>query len=441
MSTITSISGQAISNRLSNITKKSVNISRNISTGKIINNACDGVAELGISERMKTQIKGFDMNKRNIQDGISLINVAEGAMSEIDNMLQRMRELSIQSINDTNTDADRALIENEIVNLKDAIKGMANNTTFNEIKVLQGSYMLVDSPSGEIKEQSMEDLHYIQEGTNTVKRWGAELDFGNVTNENKSSLIGKSFNVTCSQNCNQVFEFSFTTGNTVTSTISGTSLYIEIGIDDLLNGTQIIDTIMNEAKNQQAALGYTNPNICQIGHANAMAQNGSKIIFYSLNSIASGTTPPTYAPGMGLIKAEELEIDIQNGIKIQTGPNVDQTLEMFLPTISLGKLRISKVSVATSKKAEEALSKLDYALEYLSSERTRMGSYYNRLEYTHNAVATSHENLSKAFSTIVDTDIAKEITKSAKLNILSQSAQAMLAQSNMSLNRTLQILQ
>lgn len=287
----------------------------------------------------------------------------------------------------------------------------------------------------------MENLYSIQQGAINVKRWGAELDFSKIKKDNKNLLLDKTFTVTCSANCSQIFEFSFVSGNSNNSQINGNSLHVSIGIDNesLSSGDDILNAIIEQANNNQGALGYSNPDICQIGHANAMTKQGEKIIFYSLSQ--NENSIPTYPPGMGLVLADELEIDIQNTSKIQCGPNALQQMDIVLPGISNGKLGISGVSVLTSDRAKKSLQKLDGAIDYLNKNRSRMGSYQNRLGYTYNFLSTSNENLTNSHSKIIDTDMAKEVMKMTRLNVLGSAAQTMLAQANSSSQYIFKLIQ
>lgn len=144
---------------------------------------------------------------------------------------------------------------------------------------------------------------------------------------------------------------------------------------------------------------------------------------------------------MGTVFADELNINIDNPFNLQIGPNAGNLMEAILPSTFLKNLHISNLSVSNRKNAENSITKLDTAIEYISKERARMGSYQNRLEHSKNLVKISGENLSNANSKIEDTDMAKEFMNMTKINILSQSAQAILSQSNFSKENILKLLQ
>lgn len=269
---ITNLLGKNANIQLNNIGKHKSKISRKLSSGYRINNASDDAAGLSISLKMKAQISGFLVDEKNINDGNSLFETAEGAMEEISSMLQRIRELAIQSANDTNTDEDRKKLQDEVSQLIEGIDNITENTEFNTIKILQGSYDLVSEEN--LSEQTMNKLFNI----NSQNRWGASLDFSKINSSNKSNLIGKDFHVTCSQNCDQIFSFQFVAGDAMVSEINGDSLNIKVGIEneDFKKGSDIIKAIVEEAEKKEIDRGFNiNDGITQIGHANALAQQGS----------------------------------------------------------------------------------------------------------------------------------------------------------------------
>jgi flagellin len=266
-----------------------------LSSGLRINRAGDDAAGLAISEKMRGQIRGLEMASKNAQDGISLIQTAEGALNETHAILQRMRELAVQAANDTNTDADRQELQKEVDQLAEEITRIANTTEFNTKKLLDGS---ADSSSG------------VNNAADLVFHIGANA----------------------SQN--------------LTLSISAMDAY-SLGVDD---GT------------------------------GSAATNGG-------------------------------DATVNGGIDI-----------------------------STQSAADVAITQIDNAIQTVSSERAKLGAYQNRLEHTINNLGTSAENLTAAESRIRDVDMAKEMMEFTKNNILSQAAQAMLAQANQLPQAVLQLL-
>ncbi|MBE6044702.1 MAG: flagellin [Clostridium thermopalmarium] len=271
-----------------------------LSSGLRINRAGDDAAGLAISEKMRGQIRGLDQASRNAQDGISLIQTAEGALNETHSILQRMRELAVQAANDTNVDTDRDAIQAEINQLTAEINRIGNTTEFNTQKVLNGG------------------------SSNTV-------------------------------------------GQTLTLTL-------QIGA----NEGQKFDVILNDMRAQALSISST-------------TSGGNFASAGTLTDAASGS--------------EELAL-----------------------------------SVKSAGTAGNAISVINKAINKVSTERAKLGAYQNRLEHTIANLNTASENLSASESRIRDVDMAKEMMNYSKNNILSQAAQAMLAQANQQPQGVLQLL-
>lgn len=277
-----------------------------LSSGLRINRAGDDAAGLAISEKMRGQIRGLDMASKNAQDGISLIQTAEGALNETHSILQRMRELAVQSSNDTNTDADRGEIQKEVDELAKEITRIANNTEFNTKKLINGS-----------------------------------VDGSVDADDNALSEFG-----------------------------SAASLTFHIGANAGQNIT--LDIKAMDAK----SLG-----------------------------VSAGTTDDVAAT------------------------------DADTPAVATGGINVS-----TQAGADAAITTINSAIETVSAERSKLGSYQNRLEHTINNLNVGAENLQAAESRIRDVDMAKEMMNFTKNNILNQAAQAMMAQSNQQPQAVLQLL-
>ncbi|ASS98185.1 MULTISPECIES: flagellin [Geobacillus] len=310
------------------LTANTTNASKSIeklSSGLRINRAGDDAAGLAISEKMRGQIRGLEQASRNAQDGISLIQTAEGALNEVHSILQRMRELATQAANSTNTQADREQLQKEFNQLTSEINRIGNTTEFNTQKLLNGNV----SGASPIK---------LQIGANT----------------------------------NQSFE---------------------IKIFDM----------------RARALGL----------AGASGQSANTI---GAATTANGTSVSSVLSG-GIAKANF------------AGGQANQLTDVSSAGTAEYALDIMSFSGATA-----AISKIDIAINTVSTERARLGSYQNRLEHTINNLDTSAENLTAAESRIRDVDMAKEMMEFTKQNILTQAAQSMLAQANQQPQSVLQLL-
>lgn len=291
-----------------------------LSSGLRINRAGDDAAGLAISEKMRGQIRGLDQASRNSQDGISLIQTAEGALNETHSILQRMRELAVQASNDTNVTNDRDAIQGEMNQLTSEISRIGNTTEFNTQKLLNGG----------------------QAGT-------------------AAGTLGLTFQIGANE------------GQTFRAVIKDMRS-LNLGLSATTAGTSLAATL--------GAAG-------------------------TVSYVAAGT---------GNVNKIDAETDV---------------------TISGGEYALN---VGSAKAAGAAVSVINTAINTVSTERAKLGAYQNRLEHTITNLNTASENLSASESRIRDVDMAKEMMNFSKNNILSQAAQAMLAQANQQPQGVLQLL-
>ncbi|MFC0477857.1 flagellin [Robertmurraya beringensis] len=341
-----------------------------LSSGLRINRAGDDAAGLAISEKMRGQIRGLEQASRNSQDGISLIQTAEGALNETHDMLQRMRELAVQANNDTNNGDDRKAIQDEIKQLNSEIDRIANKTTFNTKNLLDGSL-------------------------------GAKVKTG-AGSQATLTGSGVTANLTGLDNGKTI---SFTAAATgITAKVDGVSQTISLG---------------------------------------ASVSAGSSLNFdklgFSLNFSSTFTTAS--------MNSKSLQTDGTQA-KFQIGANEDTTLAINIGNMKSTALgsgnagttaTVSAVNVETNS-FDNDIKVIDQAIKQVSSERGKLGSWQNRLEHTINNLNTSSENLTAAESRVRDVDMAKEMMTQTKNSILSQAAQAMLAQANQQPQGVLQLL-
>jgi len=346
-----------------------------LSSGLRINRAGDDAAGLAISEKMRAQIRGLEMATKNAQDGISLIQTAEGALNEVHSILQRMRELAVQSANDTNNDVDRSELQKEVNQLIDEIDRISKNTEFNTKALLDGSFkgkFHIGANSGQFMEIKIGNIGSSEIGEATGK--GYEADSG-------VSLASADFS---------------STAETIKVTVDGTEHTITLNED--YGDT---DGVLAAVQAQLAGSGVTA----------AFNEAKDKIVLSSSVAFAVGSTAAA-------------EADITTGAKIST-------LKVENGTTG---------GILTQEAADAAITAINNAIEQVSTERSKLGAYQNRLEHTINNLGTSAENLSAAESRIRDVDMAKEMMEFTKNSILNQAATAMLAQANQLPQGVLQLL-
>ncbi|MNH88866.1 Flagellin [compost metagenome] len=375
------------------------NTSKNIeklSSGLRINRAGDDAAGLAISEKMRGQIRGLDMATKNAQDGISLIQTAEGALNETHSILQRIRELAVQSSSDTNTASDRKELQKEVSQLKEEVDRIANNTEFNTKKLLNG-----DLSAKAYKDESA--IVASKTGDFAVAVSGANpLSDGDATTAK---------NVTA----DDTFVVKVTAFNASTNTYSYTITPESTGVES-------------------AAANFT-------ATGNATDAVGTAATLGGVN-VTMDTTKIKVGDSFTLVTRQEQNSTggTTNALNFQIGSNSNQTIGVGVESMKTGDLHINKVDISTQAGATAAISTLDDAIQNVSAERAKLGAVQNRLEHTINNLGTSSENLSAAESRVRDVDMAKEMMEQTKNNILAQAAQAMLAQANQQPQGVLQLL-
>ncbi|GFZ30978.1 flagellin [Clostridium zeae] len=386
-----------------------------LSSGLRINGASDDAAGLAISEKMRGQIRGLDQASSNAQDGISMVQTAEGALNETTSILQRMRELSVQSSNDTSTNDDRTAIQSEMGQLENEIDRIGNTTQFNTKNLLDGSM-------GKAVNASVANVN-----TSAVLKTGAAVPIaamtvtlGTLEDSNGNNLgiqAGDSLTLSYVKN-----------GTTVTTSLAG-NVAATTALSDVssLLGADGALTISGGALVATAATA---------GVAGAI--EGLTITVKD----ASGNTRTAATNGLSSFKETTSAADVRadGSATLQIGANTNQNLTIDINDMRSAALGVAGLQVNTQTQANVAIKVIDNATQKVSAERAKLGAYQNRLEHTINNLGTSSENLTSAESRIRDVDMAKEMSNFSKNNILSQAAQAMLAQANQQPQQVLQLL-
>lgn len=399
-----------------NNTEASKNLEK-LSSGYKINRAGDDAAGLAISEKMRGQIRGLDMATKNSQDSISLIQTAEGALNETHSILQRMRELSVQSANDTNVNTDRDALQQEISQLTEEIDRISNTTEFNTQKLLDGSF------SGKFQIGANEGQNM---NLNIDKMGAAALGLVNTT------TLGKDVaNTTTNANL---------ADGTYKVNSAGDKLLDAKGNEVGAVATGVI-TATNGAE-------YKFTNATALTNGTITIKGGKATAQTTLNSTASKLAAGKYEiVGTQVIKDNQVvgkvtttadTYEIKVGDDSVKFTNADLNLAKALAAGD--KFEINGVSVSTREQASGTITKIDDAIKKVSDQRSALGAVQNRLEHTINNLGAASENLTAAESRIRDTDMAKEMMGFTKNNILMQAAQSMLAQANQQPQGVLQLL-
>jgi len=406
-----------------------------LSSGLRINSAADDASGLAISEKMKGQISGLNTASANAQTAVSLTQTADGALTETTAVLQRMRELAVQSSNDTNTDADRSAIQVETTALTAQIDNIATTTQFNTKNLLDGSMgKAVNAAVANISTSS------ILKGTG-----GTAISDGSTALTDLSDSNGNSLNIKSTDTITVSYDKA---GTTTTNKFLAASL---TATD--LNSVGDFSTDLTGA-----TLGTADTNL------NVLAGNGAD------NTTPNGSLTITGDPAGGSVNAiEGISITVKdkdgkvnvaatnalssfsettsagdvraNGTAtVQIGANVNQNLSIDINDMGSSALGVAGLQVGTQNQANVAIKAIDNATAKVSSERAKLGAFQNRLSSTINNLGTTSQNLSSAQSSIADVDMAATMAEYSKDNIESQAAQAMISQANQQPSQVLQLL-
>jgi flagellin len=436
-----------------------------LSSGMRINRAGDDAAGLAISEKMRGQIRGLKQAQRNAQDGISLIQTAEGALNEIHAILQRMRELATQSATDTNTEVDRGEIQKEIDQLVAEITRIAETTEFNTQTLMDGTFAAkfhIGANAGQNVDLAVNDMTSKALGLETAGKATARV--GEVTYTTKNTEI-KSIVVNVDTGTGDAdgaaaadLEDGVLTLKITLSAGQGTALN-EAALNEVLSEYGVtasgVPVIGDDGQTAEfvavvATVGniteaYANISDKDITGLKFDANDNADSINVSVTKNADGTKEVLVKVGKDVTLKDLNSMLKQYGISVQS---FDEKIDgdTVVGVITDGPVVVDTdagsqaIRVDTQKAADKAITTINDALEAVSAERSKLGAMQNRLEHTIANLGTSAENLQAAESRIRDLDMAEEIMAFTKNNILQQAATAMLAQANMAPQSVLQLL-
>jgi len=382
-------------------------VMQQLSTGKRINNAVDDVAGMAISTRLTSQIRGLNQAVRNANDGISLLQTAEGATEQVTNLLQRMRELAVQSSNDTNNDRDRGFLDGEFQQLRNEIDRIGQNTQWNGANILDGT--------GGI---NLDGKFAFQVGANS--RQTIEIELPNMQTGGASdpavTLDAASVDATTG-----VATLDFTAFDTTTP-----SSYL---------GVTIQATVGNKAVQYQ----ITEADIASVADAASPLTEMSEAIANGIKTkleAAYGTTGDTYTvtESSGVLTVTPTgDVDALDDAGAGQNVKIEEVV---------GKLSAigGSLDITSAENAYTGLQAIDTALQVVNAARSTMGAIVSRLQFAQDNLANVAAKAQESRSRIEDTDYAIATTELAKRNIIQQAAQAMLAQANQAPQLVLQLL-
>ena len=381
-------------------------VMQQLSTGKRINNAVDDVAGLAISTRLTSQIKGLNQAVRNANDGISLIQTAEGATEQVTNMLQRMRELAVQSSNDTNNDKDRGFLNGEFMQLRSEIDRIGQNTQWNGANILDGT-------GGNAHDGTFS----FQVGANsrqTIEIRLPNLQTGLATDPGAAGAD----TITASK-----AEFDFNAIDTYASTAPKAQEFLGSIIEVNLDGKKFQYQVSQQDVDAHVA-GTTD--------LSATITNGLKQKFQAVY----GNNDEIYT-----ITASAGKVSLDNTGKTgadwaTTGDHKPVSSYVTGNLAAIG----GNLDITTAENAYAGLQAIDSALQTVNAQRSNMGALISRLQFASDNLSNVAAKATESRSRIEDTDYSVATTELAKRNIIQQAAQAMLAQANQAPQMVLQLL-
>ncbi|MDD7403298.1 MAG: flagellin [Butyribacter sp.] len=436
-----------ISAQLANVNLKKTNRKmsatlESLSSGYKINKAADDSAGLAISNKMRAQIRALDQASRNAGDGESLLQTAEGSLNEIESLIQRMRELSVQAANDTNATSDRKAMQEEIDALMDEVDRIASTTEFNGKGLLDGSSSrAVTFDTNGFTDVSLSsgvhsgnyEVEVIQQATIAEGKLTYTIPSTGTANY---KINGETITLSSSDTETEAYDKILTVCSYLGIEVDGSPYSGSLDLSTKAKGSkQFIEvedatgTVISKDKGEDCMVkpvtGFSDGVMCRGNGESVILRDNSG--FEMQLSIDEDVTVGTKT---------EITVYDAGAMKLQIGANESQNMSIDLQAISCASLEFreidgtNKVNVCSSQGAQNAMSVFDAAINTISSYRSQLGAYTNRLESTVASLDVSSENITESMSRIMDTDMATAMTQYTQENVLSQAATSMLAQAN-----------
>ncbi len=452
------------------LSQSNVNLSRSferLSSGLRVNSAKDDAAGLAISNRFTAQIRGLNQAVRNSNDGISLAQTVEGALQESTHVLQRIRELSVQSANDTNTDSDRESLNAEVDQLIDELNRIGNTTTFNGQNVINGSfvetYFHVGANARETVSLRLQDARASALGRAAIEET-AVVSTNALAN---GDVVINNISIRATQAVDDQLSTSFATGSAIAKAAAINDSSEFTGIQARALATEVDGGAI--AGGTLDGTNYVQINGEVITGVIATADDADDLLVQQINAVVeqTGVIATLDADGELLLNARD-----GRNIEIVIG-GTGNTITGLSAGLSTGQLELSgtvqfdlqgnqpdfvglaggrlvgvnssnavdTVDITTRAGSNRGIEVVDRALEEISSQRARLGAVQNRLESTISNLSNVSENLSAARSRILDADFAKESAALSRHQILQQAGTSILAQANQQSQQALSLLQ
>jgi flagellin len=483
----TNISAITANNSLQKAQENLSNSIKRLSSGYKINSSADDPAGCAISEKMRLQIRGLDQADNNAADGESVLNTAEGALQEINAMLSRMKELTVQAANDVNSDNERQAIQEELDTINLEIDRITSQTEYNTQPLLNGNlsrrvysetegvttlevsdnytagnYDIVVTKDAEqaVVQGSGMTLAAAdtvgESGTVSINGYKVSISADDTLESAISKLqdgaakAGVECFVTDSTTADKATNGTDYAGYPVTSNYTGASMLTfatnGYGSDEsltiecsspLAQRLGLSDSKTDTGEDVQAEFASPRGNFA---NSAVISTDGTVITVTDVNNRKMKLDVPGDVAAKGQATITEEVTDIGT-MSIHIGANQDQTIVIDIPAVTSYTLGTDTINVMTSVTSQKAIAQVDEAINTVNAVRSKIGAYSNRFEHTRANLSVSSENAESALSTMMDTEMADEMTTYTSLNVLTQAATSILSQANERPSTVLQILQ
>lgn len=439
-----------------------------LSSGLKINHAKDNPAGMAISNKMTLQIDGLTQASRNASDGTSVLQTADGALSEVTSLIQRMRELAVQTASDVNTPDDKKAAQAEIDSLKQEIDRVSKDTEFNTKSLLDGSIQRRVYTKNATR-VSVSDSVVAGSYSVSIDRAAqqANMEADNTAFNDMTAAIGVSgqvningslINIQDTDTYEEVYEKlreGGETGETLVDVVGGklsftSTAYGEKGEISLsVNNPALADklgfaatspvtqgnTLTAFGQNAEVDIRGTNSGFADTA---TVALDGNRITVSDRNGFSI-----SFMADANLAAGTEIDIEVTNmgSMDLQIGANENQIMTVAIPEVTTETLYLDDLDVTTVNGASRAIATLDEALTRVTAIRSSLGAYENRLDYAVSSLDETTENMTSALSRIQDVDMALEMSNYTQQNVLEQAAISVLTQANDLPQQTLQLLQ
>ena len=469
-----------------------------LSSGYKINKPGDNPAGMAISNKMRAQIHALNQAESNVSNAVSVMQIADGALNEVSSILQRIRELSVQAANGTNNYEDKQSIQAEIDQLKDEVTRISTDTEYNKKSLLDGSsdirsyatpnsatrinisdtvasgdYTFNITESADKAKMSFKTDGLFDAATGALKAdyEEEEISLNGITMKLTEGMTQEQFYEQLRNTAEQAgasTEWQYDGTVFLESTRYGTSAELEISLSEKLN--QVFDVTDGADEQEDVQTAEYNPEtkkveltvfgenaevsfttkkkedgtyVSGLTSSATVTADGNRIKITDFNGFSIDfLLDENYGEVAGTDEGNfKLEVTEIGAMTIQTGGNQYQTIDINIPEISAEALYLDTVDVTVAGGPERALSTLDEAMERLNGVRSRIGAFQNRLEYASGSLSETEEDMTAAYSNLLDTDMATEMVEYTQQSVLEQAATSVLTQANDLPEMVLQMLQ